>query len=89
MGIFGAWVWVYANLGSPVHVKYELWENVNLKSKFTGKSREPGSHKFGSYKFGSHKLGSHKLGSHKLGSHKLGSHKLGSRSLFVNILIFY
>ena len=51
----------------------ELWKNVNLKSKFTGKSREPGSHKFGS---------------HKLGSHKLGSHKLGSRSLFVNILIF-
>ena len=52
----------------------ELWENVNLKSKFTGKSRD---------------LGSHKLGSHKLGSLKLGSHKLGSRSLFVNILIFF
>jgi hypothetical protein len=42
---------------------------VNLKSKFTGKSREPGSHKFDP---------------HKLGTHKLGSHKLGSRSFFVN-----
>ena len=26
----------------------ELWENVNHKSKFTEKSREPGSHKLGS-----------------------------------------
>ena len=24
----------------------ELWKSVNLKSKFTGKSREPSSHKF-------------------------------------------
>jgi hypothetical protein len=53
---------------------------LNLKSKFTGKSREPGSHKFDS-----HKLGSHKFGLNKLGSHKFGSHKLGSRV----ILIFF
>ncbi len=28
----------------------ELCKNVNLKSKFTGKSREPGSHKLGPHK---------------------------------------
>ena len=80
--ISGAWVICEPRFTGSREI-CELWKNVNLKSKFTGKSREPGSHKFGS-----HKLGSHKLGSHKLGSHKLGSHKLGSRSLFVNILIF-
>ena len=44
--ILGAWVICEPRFTGSREI-CELWKNVNLRSKFTGKSREPGSHKFG------------------------------------------